>query len=57
MESLLLAILIAAAVCALIYWITTIVPIPAPWDRVIRVVVAVIFVIYLLRLLLPLGRF
>lgn len=57
MESLLIAILIAALICGLIVWVTTIVPIPSPWGQVIRVCVVVIFIIYLLRLLLPMARF
>jgi ABC-type multidrug transport system permease subunit len=54
-ESLIIAIVIAALICGLIAWVTTIVPIPSPWGQVIRVCVAVVFIIYLLRLLLPMG--
>jgi len=59
MISLLIAIVIAAIVFGLIYWILQQIPIPEPFGRIARVVVVVIFCLYLLNALLgivPLGN-
>jgi hypothetical protein len=52
MLSLLVTILIMCLVFGLIYWILSIVPLPSPFAQIARVVVAVIFAIWLIYLLL-----
>jgi hypothetical protein len=52
---LLVTILIMCIVFGVIWWILTLIPLPAPFGRVAQVVVAVIFLIWLLYLLLPLA--
>jgi hypothetical protein len=39
----------------LIWWVITMIPLPAPFAQVARVVIAVIFIIWMIYLLLPLA--
>lgn len=55
MISLLITILIMCLVFGVIWWIITLVPLPAPFAQVARVVIAVIFCIWLIYLILPLA--
>jgi hypothetical protein len=55
MLSILVTILVVGIICALIYWILSVLPLPAPFAQIIRVVVVVIFCIWLIYLLLPLA--
>jgi hypothetical protein len=49
--------LIAVLVLGIIYWIITMMPLPEPFHRWAQVIVAIIFLIWLVYLLLPLtGR-
>jgi heme A synthase len=51
MLSILVTLLILALVCGVIYWIITMLPVPAPFKNVAIVILLLIFVIYLLGLL------
>lgn len=53
MLSLLVTILVMCLIFGLIWWILSLIPLPAPFGQVARVVVAVIFCIWLIYLLLP----
>jgi hypothetical protein len=55
MLSLLVTILIMCLVFGLIWWIITLIPLPAPFAQVARVVIAVIFLIWVIYLLLPMA--
>jgi hypothetical protein len=46
-------IIIALVVLGLLYWLLTLIPLPAPFPRIIQVVVIIIAVLYLLSVLLP----
>ena len=54
MISLLLTILILCLVFGLLYWIVNLLPLPAPFGQVARVVVAILFLVIVLYELLPL---
>jgi len=53
MISLLITILVICLIFGLIWWVISLIPIPAPFGQVARVIVAVIFCIWLIYLLLP----
>jgi hypothetical protein len=55
MLSLLITILVMCIIFGLIWWIFTQIPLPAPFAQIARVVVVVIFCIWLIYLLLPLA--
>lgn len=55
MLSLLITILVVCIIFALIWWILTQIPLPAPFAQIVRVVVVVIFCIWLIYMLLPLA--
>lgn len=57
MLSVLVTILIMCIIFAVIWWILTLIPIPGPFLQIARVVVAVIFLIWLLYLLVPYTGF
>jgi hypothetical protein len=46
-------IIVVLVVCGLLYWILTLIPLPAPFPQIIKVVVIVGVVLYLLSVLLP----
>lgn len=48
----LLSVLTTLVIAGLVYWLITLLPLPAPFPTVIRVVVIVALVLYLLGLLL-----
>jgi hypothetical protein len=54
MISLLVTVLVLCIIFGLVWWILTLIPLPAPFSRVAQVVVAVIFCIVLIYMLLPL---
>ena len=54
MLSLLVSILVACIIFGLIYWILTVIPLPAPFAQIIRVVLIVIFCIWIIYILLGL---
>lgn len=49
MISLLLMLLIAAVAVGVVIWIIRTLPLPAPWGNIAQVLVAVIFLIFLLQ--------
>lgn len=55
----LLSVLTTLVIAGLVYWLITLLPLPAPFPTVIRVVVIVALVLYILGLLLghPLTNF
>ena len=53
--SLLITLLIYALIFGLIWWVISLIPVPAPFNLVIRVVFGSIVVIVLIDLLLPLA--
>jgi VIT1/CCC1 family predicted Fe2+/Mn2+ transporter len=55
MISVLVSLLIAVLVLGIIYWIITLMPLPEPFHRWAQVIVALIFLIWLVYLLLPLA--
>jgi hypothetical protein len=55
MLSILITILVACIIFGLIWWILSIIPLPPPFGQVARVVLAVIFCIWLIYLLLPMA--
>lgn len=57
MESLLLSVLVCLVIFAVVFWAISLLPIPEPYGRIARVVVGVVFLLWLLRLLLPMARF
>jgi hypothetical protein len=56
MISVLITILVLCLVFGLVWWIVTLIPLPAPFAQVARVCVAVIFLIIVLVELLPLAN-
>jgi hypothetical protein len=57
MISALVYLLIAVLVLGIVYWvITTLIPLPEPFRRFAQVILAVIFIIWLVYLLVPLAR-
>jgi len=57
MLSILISILVMCLIFGLIWWIFSLTPLPAPFAQVARVVIAVIFVVWLLYLLVPYTGF
>lgn len=55
MISVLVSLLIAVLVLGVIYWIITLIPLPEPFHRIAQVILAIIFLIWLVYLLLPLA--
>ena len=55
MLSVLVTILIMCLIFGLIWWVITLIPLPPPFAQVARVVIAVIFCIWIIYLLLPLA--
>ena len=55
MISVLVTILVMCLIFGVVWWIITLIPLPAPFGRVAQVVIAVIFLIMLIYLLLPLA--
>lgn len=52
---LLIEVIIVAVVCWLIWWLIGYIGLPQPFDRVLRIIVAIVAVVYLVNLLLGLG--
>jgi hypothetical protein len=48
----LVSLLVALLIFGLIWWVITLIPLPPPFAQVVRVVIAVIFCIWLIYLLL-----
>ena len=57
MLSILISILVMCIIFGLLWWILSIIPLPAPFAQVARVVFAVIFCIWLIYLLVPYAGF
>jgi hypothetical protein len=55
MIALIVHILIAAIIVALLLWILTLIPLGEPYTQIVRVVVLVLFVLWLVLQLLPLA--
>ena len=53
MISFLVIVLVMCLIFGVIWWILTLIPLPAPFMQVARVIIAVIFLIWLIYLLLP----
>lgn len=53
MISLLITLLVAVVIAALVFWIVSLLPLPSPWNRVVQVIVLVIFLICLLEYVVP----
>ena len=51
----LLHVVIVLIVLGLLYWLATLLPLPAPFPRIIQVVFVIIAVLYMLSVLLPLA--
>lgn len=56
MLSILVTILVMCIIFGLIWWIISLIPLPQPFGQIARVVIAVIFCIWLIYLLLPLAN-
>jgi uncharacterized membrane protein (DUF106 family) len=54
-KTLSITILVVCIIFALIWWILTQIPLPAPFAQIVRVVVVVIFCIWLIYELLPMA--
>lgn len=54
MLSVLITILVLCLIFGLIWWIFTLIPLPAPFCQVARIIIAVIFLIVVIYELLPL---
>jgi hypothetical protein len=54
MLEVLVTLLVMCLIFGIIWWIITLIPLPAPFAQVARVIVAVIFLIWMIYLLLPL---
>lgn len=54
MLSILITLLVLCLIFGLAYWIISIIPLPAPFGNVARVVLAVIFLIIVIYMLVPL---
>ena len=57
MLGLLITILVMCIIFALIWWIFTQLPLPAPFAKIAQVVIVVIFCIWLIYLLVPFATF
>ena len=55
MLSLLVTILVVCIIFSLIWWVFTQLPLPAPFAQIARVVIVVLFVVWLLYILIPLA--
>jgi hypothetical protein len=53
--SILITLLVLCLIFGLVWWIITLIPLPAPFGRVAQVIVAVIFLIIVIYMLLPLA--
>lgn len=53
MISVLITLLIVCVVAGMVFWIITLLPLPAPWIRICQAIVALILLIWLLSWLLP----
>jgi hypothetical protein len=53
--ALIVHILIAAIIVGLLLWVLSLIPFFAPYSQIVRIVVAVLFVIWLIMQLLPLS--
>jgi hypothetical protein len=54
MISILISLLILVIVVAIIFWVLSLLPIPAPWSNIARAIVGLIVLIWVLGYLLPL---
>ena len=54
MISILISLLILVIVVAIIFWVISLLPIPAPWSNIARAIVGLIVLIWVLGYLLPL---
>ena len=52
---LLLYIVIAGGICALLWWLVAFVGLPEPFNKVARIIIAVVAVLFCINLLLSLG--
>lgn len=50
-------VIVVLIVCGLLYWILTLIPLPAPFPQIIKVVVIVGVVLWLLSVFLPYAGF
>ena len=57
MLSLLVTILIMCLIFGLLWWVLSLIPLPEPFAAIARVVVAIIFSIWLISLLLPMTGY
>ena len=57
MISILVTILVMCIIFGLIWWILSVIPLPAPFGQIARVVCVVIFCIWLIYLILPFAGF
>ena len=55
MIMLLFHVIIVLIVLGLLYWLATLIPLPAPFPRIIQVVFVIIAALYLISVLLPLS--
>ena len=55
MISILVSLLVLCLIFGVVWWILTLIPLPAPFGRVAQVVLAVLFLIILIYMLLPLA--
>jgi hypothetical protein len=55
MISLLVTVLVMCIIFGLLWWIVSVIPLPPPFAQVARVVVVVIFCLWLIYLLLPMA--
>jgi hypothetical protein len=53
MISILITLLVLVLVVGVIFWILSLLPIPAPWSNIARAIIALIVLIYLISMLLP----
>lgn len=53
--ALLITLVIAGLICYLLWWFVGYIGLPAPFDKVARVIVALVALIFLINLLLSLG--
>jgi hypothetical protein len=53
--ALIVHILIAAIIVGLLLWVLSLIPFFAPYSQIVRIVVAVLFVIWVIMQLLPLS--
>lgn len=56
MISILITLLVVCIVAAVVFWIISLLPLPAPWGRVAQAIVGLILLIWLLMWLVPAAR-